>query len=65
MGRTVVDLPTRVVHEFLSINESANHFDRYVAVSIIVYSCMQCWSVCVCVCVWGGGGGVGLGGCGF
>ena len=33
MGRSVIDLPPKVVHECISANENAKYWDKYVVVS--------------------------------
>lgn len=33
MGRSVIDLPPKVIHECVSVNENALHWDKYAVVS--------------------------------
>ena len=33
MGRSVIDLPPRVIHEFVTVSENILHWDKYAVVS--------------------------------
>lgn len=33
MGRSVIDLPPKVIHECVSVNENCLHWDKYAVVS--------------------------------